>query len=184
MTPPATYRFTPFRLDPRNRELREGGGAPIALTAKAFDTLCVLVENRHRVMSKDELLAAVWPGRVVEENNLSQAISAVRRALGTDASDHRYLVTVPGRGYRFVADVQSGDVDPRDTVVPMAPTAPDALPGAAPLPLRGHTTSPSANAARWRSARCCSRARCLPSPPGACANRPPTWPQCLPKPRL
>ncbi len=106
---PSLYRFAGFRLDTRNRELREGDGPPIALTAKAFDTLCVLLENRHRVLSKDELLAAVWPGRVVEENNLSQAISALRRALGTDASDHRYLVTVPGRGYRFVADVDEGD---------------------------------------------------------------------------
>ena len=71
---PSVYRFARFRLDSRNRELREGDGPPIALTAKAFDTLCVLVQNRHRVLSKDELLAAVWPGRVVEENNLSQAI--------------------------------------------------------------------------------------------------------------
>ena len=106
------YRFERFRLDTRNRELREADGPAIALTAKAFDTLCVLVQNRHRVLSKDELLAAVWPGRVVEENNLSQAISALRRALGTDASDHRYLITVPGRGYRFVADVQEGDRAP------------------------------------------------------------------------
>jgi TolB-like protein/DNA-binding winged helix-turn-helix (wHTH) protein/Tfp pilus assembly protein PilF len=122
------YRFAGFRLDTRNRELREGDGPPIALTAKAFDTLCVLVENRHRVLSKDELLAAVWPGRVVEENNLSQAISAVRRALGTDAGDHRYLITVPGRGYRFVADVQEGDHEPvpvaRATVAPTDASAP------------------------------------------------------------
>lgn len=106
--PASLYRFASYRLDTRNRELRDGDGPAIALTAKAFDTLCVLVENRHRVMSKDDLLAAVWPGRVVEENNLSQAISALRRALGTDASEHRYLVTVPGRGYRFVADVHEG----------------------------------------------------------------------------
>ena len=129
------FHFAGFRLDTRNRELREGDGPPIALTAKAFDTLCVLVENRHRVLSKDELLAAVWPGRVVEENNLSQAISAVRRALGTDASDHRYLVTVPGRGYRFVADVHEGDLAPVAVAVAAtdaADTCPSAPQGIAP----------------------------------------------------
>ena len=56
------------------------------------------------MVAKDELLAMVWPGRVVEENNLTQAISALRRALGTEAGEHRYIVTVPGRGYRFVAE--------------------------------------------------------------------------------
>lgn len=103
------YRFASFRLDTRSRELREGGGPAIPLTSRAFDTLCVLLDNRDRVMSKDDLLAAVWPGRIVEENNLSQAISALRRALGTDVGDHRYIVTMPGRGYRFVADVVEGD---------------------------------------------------------------------------
>jgi TolB-like protein/DNA-binding winged helix-turn-helix (wHTH) protein/Flp pilus assembly protein TadD len=135
--PASLYRFARFRLDIRNRELREGDGPPIALTAKAFDTLCVLVENRHRVMSKDELLGAVWPGRVVEENNLSQAISALRRALGTDTSDHRYLVTIPGRGYQFVADVLEGDaVTPAETL----PAASDAATRAGVLP--SHAIAP------------------------------------------
>lgn len=75
------------------------------LTARAFDVLQVLVGNRDRVVGRDELLATVWAGRVVEENNLTQAIAALRRAFGTGAGDHRYIVTVPGRGYRFVAQV-------------------------------------------------------------------------------
>src|SRR5687768_17108319 len=95
------HRFGNFSLDIQTRELREGDGAPVPLTAKAFSTLCLLIENRQRVVGKDELLATVWAGRVVEENNLTQAISALRRALGGNASDHRYIVTVPGRGYRF-----------------------------------------------------------------------------------
>ena len=95
-------RFGTYCLDTQTRELRAGGGAPVPLTAKAFDTLCCLIDHHERVVSKDELLAAVWPGRVVEENNLTQAISALRRALG---SESRWIVTVPGRGYRFVGDV-------------------------------------------------------------------------------
>lgn len=100
------YGFHGYRLDAVSRELLAPGGEPIALTAKALDVLLQLIEHRDRVMSKDELLAAVWPGRVVEENNLTQAISALRRALGTGAGDHRYIVTVPGRGYRFVAALE------------------------------------------------------------------------------
>ena len=117
-TPLRHCRFEAFRLDVQTRELRAGDGSVVALTGKAFDTLCCLIENRHRVVGKDELLAAVWPGRVVEENNLTQAISALRRALG---SEHRHIATVPGRGYRFVAEVQTGDaaVPDRDADVPI-----------------------------------------------------------------
>ena len=103
------YRFDGFQLDPRTRELRAADGNLITLTAKAFDTLHYLVAHRDRVVGKDELLAAVWPGRVVEENNLTQAVSALRRTLGTGAGDHRYVITVPGRGYRFVAEVHEDD---------------------------------------------------------------------------
>jgi DNA-binding winged helix-turn-helix (wHTH) protein/TolB-like protein len=99
------YRFEGFALDVRARALLGADGTPVALTAKAFDVLAYLVAQRERFVGKDELLQAVWPGRVVEENNLVQAVSALRRALGTDASEHRYVVTVPGRGYRFIADV-------------------------------------------------------------------------------
>ena len=104
------YRIGNFVLDTQTRELRDGAGAPVALTAKAFDTLRLLVENRQRVVGKDELLATVWAGRVVEENNLAQAIAALRRAFGTGAGDHRYILTVPGHGYRFVADVDEDAV--------------------------------------------------------------------------
>lgn len=103
---PRHYRFEGYSLDTQTRELRNGAGAVVALTAKAFDTLCFLIENRQRVVGKDALFAAVWPGRVVEDNNLNQAIATLRRALGTDGSDHRFIVTVPGRGYRFVAEIE------------------------------------------------------------------------------
>ena len=103
------YRFETYGVDTQTRELRNGDGAVIPLTAKAFDTLCVLIANRHRVVGKEELLAAVWPGRIVEDNNLTQAIATARRAFGAEGGDHRYIVTVPGRGYRFVADVDEAD---------------------------------------------------------------------------
>jgi DNA-binding winged helix-turn-helix (wHTH) protein/TolB-like protein/Tfp pilus assembly protein PilF len=120
------YRFESYCLDTQTHELRAGDGAAVALTAKAFETLRLLVENRHRVVGKDELLATVWAGRVVEENNLTQAVSALRRALGVGAGDHRYIVTVPGRGYQFVAQLHAadrGDVASAAAIGP-APVAP------------------------------------------------------------
>ena len=103
------YAFDGFALDTQSRELRGSDGEALALTAKAFDTLCYLIEHRDRIVGKDELLAEIWPGRIVEENNLTQAVSALRRALGVSAGDHRYIVTVPGRGYRFVAELHEGN---------------------------------------------------------------------------
>jgi DNA-binding winged helix-turn-helix (wHTH) protein/TolB-like protein/Tfp pilus assembly protein PilF len=99
------YRFGEFILDTRTRELARVEGAAIPITSKAFDALYYLVKHRDRVVAKDELLSAIWPGRVVEENNLNQAISALRHALGSGGKDRRFIVTVPGKGYRFVADV-------------------------------------------------------------------------------
>ena len=119
--PSRHYRFEAFSLDTQTRELREGDAQPIPLTAKAYDVLCLLIQNPHRVVTKDELLATVWAGRVVEENNLTQAISALRRAFGTTAGDHRYIVTVPGRGYRFVAELRADratDPEPGPTAWP------------------------------------------------------------------
>ena len=98
--------FLGYRLDPVARTLAAPDGNDIALNGRAFDVLSYLIEHRPRVIGKDELLSAAWPGRVVEENNLGQAISSLRRALGTDANDHRFIRTVPGRGYSFVAKVE------------------------------------------------------------------------------
>ena len=112
MTPapsPRRYAFAGYRVDLQTRVLLGSDGAPVVLTAKAFDVLGHLLEHRDRVVDKTELLDAVWRGRVVEENSLTQAVSNLRRALGAEAGDHRYIVTVPGRGYRFVADVE---IDP------------------------------------------------------------------------
>jgi len=98
-----TYAFGPFRLDATRRVLTREG-APVALTPTVFDTLLHLVENPDRVVSKDELLDAIWPGRVVEESNISQTIFTLRKALGGEGD--RFIVTAPGRGYRFAAPVR------------------------------------------------------------------------------
>ena len=99
----STYQFGPFRLQvDRRRLLRDG--EPVALAPKALETLLALVEHRDRVLTKDELLQRIWGDTVVEEGGLTRNISVLRKALGESPDDHRYIVTVPGRGYRFVAD--------------------------------------------------------------------------------
>ena len=103
------YEFGFFRLDPAKRVLSMDG-KPLPLTAKVFDTLLVLVERRGQVVEKGELMKLLWPDSFVEEANLTQNVSLLRKLLKESPNDHRYIVTVPGRGYRFVAQVaESGD---------------------------------------------------------------------------
>jgi Tol biopolymer transport system component/DNA-binding winged helix-turn-helix (wHTH) protein len=100
------YEFGPFRLDPvKRRLLREG--EPVQLTPKAFDTLLALVQQSGRTVEKDDLMRRVWPGAVVEENNLNQNITALRKCLGDTRQASRYIATIPGLGYRFVAEVKT-----------------------------------------------------------------------------
>ena len=98
--------FEGFRLDTAKRSLKDAKGETIKLMPKAFDILAFLAQNNDRVVSKDELLAEMWPDTVVEENNLTQNISALRRAFGERPQENRFISTIPGRGYRFVADVR------------------------------------------------------------------------------
>lgn len=102
------YEFGDFRVDTAKRLLLKRDGEPVALTAKAFDALLYLLEHRAVELKKEELMKAIWPGRVVEENNLNQIISTLRRVLGEAKGENRYIVTVPGRGYRFVAELNAG----------------------------------------------------------------------------
>jgi DNA-binding winged helix-turn-helix (wHTH) protein/TolB-like protein/tetratricopeptide (TPR) repeat protein len=99
-----TYRFDVFQLDPTRRLLLNGGEV-VQLTPKTFETLLALVRNRGRVMEKDELMRAVWPDTIVEETNLAHNISALRKLLGQKGGENRFIITVPGRGYSFVAEV-------------------------------------------------------------------------------
>ena len=99
------YRFGQFRLDLKQQRLFALDGQALALSGRAYDVLVHLVENRERVVTKDDLLKAVWPRVVVEENNLNQAISVLRRALGDSRESPKFILTVAGRGFRFIADV-------------------------------------------------------------------------------
>ncbi len=98
------YEFAGFLADPVTRRLY-AGNEHLPLTPKAFDTLLVLIASRGNIVSKDELIDAIWAGTAVEENNLTQQIAALRRCFGEKAGDHRFIVTLPGKGYSFVAMV-------------------------------------------------------------------------------
>ncbi len=98
------YQFGSFRMLPSERLLLRDG-KPITMTPKVFDTLLVFVQNSGKLLSKDELLRVIWEGSIVEQSNLSQNIFVLRKILGERPHDHRYLVTLPTRGYLFVAKV-------------------------------------------------------------------------------
>ena len=102
---PVTYQFGPFVLDTLQHALLKKGKT-VALTPKTYDTLLVLVQNRGRMLPKEELMHALWPDSFVEESNLTQQVSVIHRVLGDSANDPRYIVTVPNRGYHFIAQVK------------------------------------------------------------------------------
>ncbi len=116
------YLFGPFRVDVGRRILRrEGESVPI--TGKVFDTLVFLIERRDRVVSKDEILTGVWPDANVEEANLTQSISVLRRSLGEKPGENKYIVTVAGRGYQFAADIEESTTRERNQWPPWSPRA-------------------------------------------------------------
>jgi Tol biopolymer transport system component/DNA-binding winged helix-turn-helix (wHTH) protein len=121
-----TYEFGPFRLDTRKKLLWRDG-EPIAVAPKILETLLVLIELRSRVVTKDELLERVWGATVVEEGGLARNISVLRKALGEKPDEHAYIVTVPGKGYRFVAAVRESEgfeAPPSEPVLPSRPRRP------------------------------------------------------------
>jgi DNA-binding winged helix-turn-helix (wHTH) protein len=97
--------FGDFELDPARRSLTRSSGEAVEIGAKAFDALVCLIEQAGEVITRDTLARALWPTTIVEDNNLSQTIQALRRALGDAGPEHRYVATVPRRGYQFVAPV-------------------------------------------------------------------------------
>jgi TolB-like protein/DNA-binding winged helix-turn-helix (wHTH) protein/Tfp pilus assembly protein PilF len=99
------YEFGEFQLDTGKRLLRRLDGTQVPLTSRVFDTLLYMVRHHDAVLDKERIMEAVWPDSVVEENNLAQAISKLRQVFGETPGSHSYIVTVPGRGYRFVAEV-------------------------------------------------------------------------------
>ena len=127
----SSFRFGDFILAPEERKLTRDG-VEMPLGARAFDMLSFFVANRHRILTKDEILDAVWPDIAVEESNLTVQVSALRKALGPKS-----LATIPGRGYQFVLSVEEhttapapntekpGNTAPRILVLPFANTSND-----------------------------------------------------------
>lgn len=134
-----------FRLDLVRRRMLDARGQAVELSPRLFDALLYFVEHRGELLDRDRLMSALWPGLVVEENNLDKAVSALRKALGDDGEDKRYLVTVPRRGFRFVAEVrpvslgaQAAEPGGADATLPVA---------AQPLPRRRRALAAGAAAA-------------------------------------
>src|ERR1700692_413960 len=105
------YRFGQFALNSRKRTLSRGD-SPVSLTPKAFDVLLFLLQNPNRLVSKEELLQAVWGDTFVEDGNLTQHISHLRKALGDTSEDDRLIVTIARKGYQFAGEVAVSQANP------------------------------------------------------------------------
>lgn len=143
------FQFGPYVVDARRRLLWRDG-SHVALTPKALEILGQLLHNRTRVVTKEELLDALWPDTAVEENTLTRHISTLRKALEERPTEHHYIVTVPGHGYQFVADVEELDECPpglRHSVGPMPPPRP-AIAAPVPRAQRAAIEAPVREAAR------------------------------------
>jgi DNA-binding winged helix-turn-helix (wHTH) protein/Tfp pilus assembly protein PilF len=116
-----TYVLDRFVVDLLRRELRTLQDEPIVLPARAFDVLALLIERPGVDFSRQELMSALWPGGVVEDNNLDQAVSALRKALGDSRQRPRYVLTLAGRGYRFIGDVGTSLPAAAQAAVPTPP---------------------------------------------------------------
>jgi len=121
------YEFGEFRMDSQNRSLRRGPSL-VPLTPKAFEVLLVLVQKNGQVIAKDELMNAAWPDSFVEESNLTQTVFMLRKALG-ETRDQPYILTVPGRGYRFIAPVIKPEPVKDHVAAPSQPTVTENLTG-------------------------------------------------------
>ena len=123
----STISFGPYRLLSAQRLLLEGD-KPVRLGSRAFDILIGLIERAGQVVSKEELIARVWPATFVDEANLKIQVSALRRALGDGQGDNRYVATVVGRGYNFVAPLRKEEPPQTAPAPTFAPVAPHNLP--------------------------------------------------------
>jgi DNA-binding winged helix-turn-helix (wHTH) protein/tetratricopeptide (TPR) repeat protein len=114
--PKLLYEFGPFRVDP-DKHVLSRENQPVPIPPKAFDTLLILVRHSREVVSKDELMGALWPAAFVEEANLTQNIFILRKALGDTSEDRRYIITHPGKGYSFAERVRTISEDSEDLVI-------------------------------------------------------------------
>jgi len=123
------FEFAGFRLEPAARRLTRLDGTPLKLNSRAFDTLAALVARPAQTLSKRFLLRQVWPDAVVGDNNLNQAVAAIRKVLGDNAEPRRIIQTIPGRGFCFISNVRvcaaapqqlPAEASRRETVVTVA----------------------------------------------------------------
>jgi DNA-binding winged helix-turn-helix (wHTH) protein/TolB-like protein len=131
------YEFGPFRLDAAERMLLRDG-QPVSLTPKAFDTLLIFVEHSHQLLTKEELISRLWPDSFVEESNLAQNVSTLRKALGERPHGGQYIETVPKRGYRFSIEVKLKVEERASTVVVEPVYSPVARENSAEKPFLNH----------------------------------------------
>jgi DNA-binding winged helix-turn-helix (wHTH) protein/TolB-like protein/Tfp pilus assembly protein PilF len=141
------YEFTGFRLEVQERLLLRNG-APVSITPKIFDMLLLFLENPNRLLGKDEIMRTVWPATHVDEATLTRTISELRKTLGQTAGEANFVQTVPKRGYRFVAPVETMS-DPA-TGISVAPE-PVSQPPAPPLLQASTPLVSSLNTRRWPS---------------------------------
>src|SRR5262245_38673439 len=114
------HAFSDVVVDPQRYTVTRGG-RPLALEPKAFDLLLLLVESQGRLVSKQEILDRVWGGTAVTDNSLTRIVAQLRKALGDDAREAKYIETVPTRGYRWLAAVHEGSVEPERAASAIVP---------------------------------------------------------------
>ncbi len=124
MGPRLIYRFDDLVLDPKRRELRRGDSL-VAVEPQVFDLLEFLIRARERVVSRDDLLAAVWQGRIVSEATLSSRVNAARTAIGDNGDEQRLIRTFPRKGFRFVGAVREEAEAPAERELPPTPAKAD-----------------------------------------------------------
>ncbi|HKV39579.1 MAG TPA: winged helix-turn-helix domain-containing protein [Blastocatellia bacterium] len=135
------YEFGSFCVDPGKRLILKDG-QPLHLAPKAFDTLLLLIQNRDALIEKDALIKTLWPDTFVEEINLTVYISAIRKVLGEGPNDHQYIVTVPKRGYKFVASVTEAQDETSPAGNGLNGSAPNGGPPDAPGPISTSESEP------------------------------------------
>jgi DNA-binding winged helix-turn-helix (wHTH) protein len=108
------YQFNDLEMDTASMELRRGGRA-LAVEPQVFDLLRVLIENRERVVTRDDLIASVWGGRIVSETTISARINAARKFVGDTGASQGVIKTIARRGYRFVARIEEYRIDREET---------------------------------------------------------------------
>jgi len=119
-----SYEFGPFHVD-ANKRLLLRNGESVPLAPKVLETLLVLIDNRDRALTKDELLKRLWGDTIVEEGGLTRNISILRKTLGERPDEHQYIVTLPARGYQFVAEVREVGGNREELEVAPVPTPPE-----------------------------------------------------------